>query len=1197
MTLQLFEYLLAAQKSNLSIHYNLNKYPAYWFLDEVLSFKHVKLESVGNRISIQLEEPASAAQEIEISAPLAALLETLERDSVAQEQILVSTEEFEKTLHLEIEAVMSKLGYQDQGIIIVNDWQQILLGVSQSKVSLTEQIPREEDLKSMAMKLVQEYRAWQDAVKAKKSVQAQLVKEKAFYDEILTLYSDPNVDKQMSLGVGLLHIPGRSSVYHPLLMIDIEVFVEPSKGQCEFVFEKQTLTVDAVLEQVLFSDAMDISSLQAEIDQMYIDPFNESAIAIALKKIIKHIHPEGNYFASPVDALLAPEDVPQVLQRSVLFIKEEESFNGEDKLKPTIEYLSKDNITSDVIGSIISPDFVMNAKRQSKDFSDKFIEPVFDWQADSPERKILTYLQEHPAVAVLEEAQTDKRAVVANLIIYLIAAGNRVLVMGENEVELDEVRALLAPYLTEIHHKIPTKKADYKRLKEALIGLREKIESYSISQIEVDKVWDEFEACKRQLDEVVDQMIAYRLCASKEVSWQESMYHPAALAKLVSELDEEERLAVDSVPFDMTFEISDEEIERFWELRPHFTPENMTLLNYDFIDLNALNDHPEYQKMLELEGRYLKLSEEVDDRLKGIFDERTDIRFLQYLFDQLPELILDVSKIDTVYGDRVLRRALASFESYRELTKVLKDVNEAIANVESNEVPTDEKKVYIQLLNEMLEIATADLLLLDIQDSKQLIDFYVLRRAEMMRSMDVAQLILIFNEGATALSSTFAGITSDKVGKMDGLYKAAALHLSKVEFEICWLRVKSHFIRIYQPIIHQEHVHPVCLQLFEALQSDDIDKFKEILAEIVDLIGRRQAFVTFGEFIDQISSVMPEFTTSIMSQRGANDVVAPNFKEAFAQGQLYEFFEQLQACDPAFLEQEISRLKDQLLKLQSELLEIECWRKLELIDTDVLANTIQILEGERPTGEKVDRNLMMLSRVIFMPLRENNVNKNLEPDFFDVSIFVDASSSNIIRMSELVHSHKAVLFGNEQEQPLIPLQLREDDDQKLKDRFGENLQKFGELYFRTSLFDLMVNSAAWETQVKLPVPMRETISKYVTEVDGMIPEQWLTETHQEIFDTLVKMGYDLKCNVEIENHHFDFLILGQSNKLMLNILGIAQTSREKIEKQLKKELELRHQGVDIHTIQSVQFQLDSHKTLLDLYDRLERLSIYPSKNK
>ena len=1196
MTLQLFEYLLASQSSNLSVNLNLNRYPAYWFLDEIMSFEHMTLErTVGKGISLQLQKPIFNMQQIEISAALTAILNRLQQTNLTDDQIPISTVELKKTLDFEVEALVNKFGDPSQETIIINDWQQILLGVEQSRILLTENIRNEEDLEITASDLVEEYQDWQDALKEEEMAYAEFLKEEAFYENILKIYKPTEVNKKMNLGVGLLHIPGKTSVYHPLLTLEIEVSIDETTGLCEFIFETSTLMVDVILEHVLFYEVETARGLRQEIDQMYIDPFEEGVIATALKKIIKQIHPEGNYFSSPVDALLAPEDMPQILHRSVLFLREEQIFNGESKLNFIVDHLLNNQLPSNVIGSIVDPNFIAKNKHQSKTSEDNLLESTSLWPAKGPEQEILTHLNKHHAVAVLEQNKTDKMTVVANLITYSVATGKRVLIMGENEEELDDIRHALPSFLNGLYHKIPAKKANYKDLKEALEQLREKTENFSISSTEVNKIWEEFDALQDQLNDAIATTIDYSLLSSQKVNWQGKAYQPYELAKMVSELDGQGHLSDDRISLDMTFEVEDSVIEQFWKLRPYFTPENMALLKYDFIDLNELNDHDEYQQMLALEARYLALSEEAGPQLKGMFDEKIDIKFIQYLFDQLPQLMTDVVKIDTVYGNKIMRKALAQPQSHRELTEVLKEVEKEILKIDASEVPVEEKKESIQSLNQMLDVASADLLLLDIQDPKQLVEFYNLRKLEMMQALDVAHLILIFNDGAKALSQTFNGITSDGVEMMDVLYDAAALHLSEVEFEIYWLRVKSHFIRMYQPIIHQPHVHPVCLKLFEALQVDHVNDFKEILEEITELVIKRQAFINFGEFMDQISVVMPAFTAQVMASEVRDDEVAPDFKEAFAKGQLAYFFEQFENYDLETLEQDVERLIVQLSKLQAEMLEIECWRKLELLDAEILRQTIRLLEQERTSPPEINQNLILLSQAVFMPLNENKAIETLDPNLFDVAILIDGSRSNITRISELMHSHKAIIFGNENEKPLNPLRLREDDQLKLVEKFGENLQKFGEDYFGASLFDLMVNSAAWEAQVELPISTSGRILSHVKTENQSVEKEWKTDIHKEIYDTLVKMGYDLTCCVEVENMLFDFVISGGTNDLGLHVFGTAPLSREKIEQQIERERQLRDVGFNHYTISAMAFSLDAHKTMLEVYDRLERLNIYPVK--
>lgn len=1197
MTLQLFEYLLASQSSDLSVNLNLNRYPVYWFLDEILTFKQTTLvRTEGKGITIQLEKPIFNFFELKISPALESILILLQQDNMTADQIPISTDELEKTLHYEVEAILNKFEDLNQEMMIANDWQQILLGISQSRITLTEDIRNKEKLATTASTLVEEYQIWKEMLEERKNAYAEFLKEETFYKEILSFCHEKKANEKMNLGIGLLHIPGKSSVYHPLLTLEIEISIN-SEGLCEFIFETQTLCVDATLDHILFYETEATHALRNEINQMSIDPFDEEAVAVALKKLIKQIHPEGNYFLSPIDALLSNANTPQVLHRSVLFVREEQAFIGESKLGMVIKHLVSHKWPTDVVGSIIDPNYVAKGDYNSSAYADDFLEPISIKATDGPELKILSYLNDHHAVAVLEQNQADKLAVIINLLSYSVATGKRVLVMGENETELDKIGLGLPYFLKGLHHKIPAKKANDEQLKETLIQLNEKIINFSISPTEADKVWEAYEALKCQLKEATTATVDYRLLSSKKVSWQGDMLYPYELAKIISELDLQ--LTEDLIPLDMTFEIEDAVIEQFWELKPYFTPENMALLNYDFIDLNELNDYDEYQTMLKLEAHYLDLIHKADDQLKGMFDEKTDIKFIQYLFDELPKLMTDVAKIDTVYGNRILRDALDGLERHSELTKILKEVDNEILKIENASVVVEEKKTAIQKLNQLLEVHSTDLLILDIQDPQQLVDFYNQRKFEMMQALDIAHLILIFNDGAKALSPTFNGITSDGVGMMDVLYEASTLHLSEVEYEIYWRRVKSHFIRKYQPIIHQPHVHPVCLKLFEALQLDHVDTFKETLEEITELVIKRQGFVNFGEFMDQISAVMPDFTTSIMS---AEDEVMPDFKEAFAKGQLNYFFKQFETYDAEALAQEVEELSASLSKLQAEMLEIECWRKLETLDIELLKETIQKLGKENTSTSEINQNLISLSRIIFMPLNENQALENFDPNLFDLAIMIDGSQSNILRISELMHSHKAVVFGNDKDKPINTLKLFEDDQLLLAEKFGENLQKFGEEYFESSLFELVAHSAAWEAQVKLPNATTAT-SKRILEQSEIHThkientQRWTTNVHEEVFNTLQHSGYDLTCGVRLSNITFDFVISGSSNDLGLNIFGATTLSKEKIEQQVEKEQQLRHVGLNHHTISAMTFNLDANKAMLELYDRLERLNIYPVKKK
>ncbi|MCL1990495.1 MAG: hypothetical protein FWG67_06355 [Defluviitaleaceae bacterium] len=1193
ITLKLFEYLSAAQHSDLSVHYNLNNYPAYWFLDEILSFG--QLEHVaGKRTVIQLRRPILKDQEIEISASLAAILNLLQQGYAESEHVLISKDELEKTLRLEIDAIKRKLKDENKSTVILNDWQQLLLHVDQSRISSDVAFKRTENLTHVSEQLVREYQKWQTEVKQKSVAQRQLLKEEALYDQLLALSAEADSSNKLYVGMGVLHLPGEPSVYHPLLTMGVELVVDTMQDVCELVFDMQDLVIDAIFEQVLLDQAKVVQDMQPQIDAIKRDPFNDAVMATFLKQVVTSIHAEGRYFSSPVDAVLDFGHVPQVLHRSVLFVREAHGLGDEKKLKRVIEHLSKGHLPSDVLASIGDPHFTARGQYQSQHMQGDQLNPLFAWESDGPEQQILSHLNTHAAVAVFESDQHVKFSVIAHLITYSLATKQRLLIVSEDENELAEIQALLPAYLQGVHHQMPAKRADYQLLKEQLMLLYQKKENYTLSQFEADKVIAEFERVKNSLQATLNQAVDDRQLNSDKVFWKDKAYRPYELAQLVSTLGQKSQWVIDLIPLTMRFEVEASEINRIWELKPYFTPENLALLNYDFINLNELNDDVEYQQMLRLEAAYLASHQVVGDQFQELFDAQTDIRFVQYVFDQLPKLMTAVSSVVTAYGKDIFKKALVDAAYHHLLTIALSELDEASNPFENAQASTDEKKSYLQQLNQLFDVSSADLMALGIQDEAQLVEFYDQRKSDMVGALQAAQLILIFNENSKALSSAFKGVLGEDMVMMDGLYQAAALRLRQVEFEIYWFRVKARFMRIYQPLLHKPHLHPLCLALYGALQHESIDEFKRILNEITALMIKRQNFITFGAFIDDMRVMMPNFTAFVMSEAHASLTTVPHFKAAFEQGQLTYFLTQLQAYEAEPLDQALDQLKNQLLGLQHEMLEIESWKNLQAVDQAALMATIQLLEEAFPACEKVNEHLLLLSQAVFMPLNAHQTFKLTDPPLFDLVIFTDASRANLMRISDLMHGHKVIVFGNEVEKPLRPLKFQREDADKLVQQYGETFHHFGESYFEGSLFNLMIHSAAWEAQVTLPTGLSSAVStKKETVATGA--GKCETVVQEALFDALTKMGYDVKCQVEIGSMMVDFLIRGESTVLGINIVGDQPLEREVLKLQIEREISLRRSGIAIQTIRAVQFYLSSRKVLMDLCANLEGLEIYPLK--
>jgi len=181
ITLQLFEYILAAQNSNLSVSYSLNKYPAYWFLDEILSFSNTKLENVNEgKTRIKLYKPNIDDNEIDMSMGLSTILNLIQYNSAGGNQLLISKDELERNLLLEVEIINRKLEDKSKEVILINDWQQLLLGVDQAQVSVEVAIQRQEKLEPFIEQVLAEYQGWQEASKNKKLYMNECVKNEMY---------------------------------------------------------------------------------------------------------------------------------------------------------------------------------------------------------------------------------------------------------------------------------------------------------------------------------------------------------------------------------------------------------------------------------------------------------------------------------------------------------------------------------------------------------------------------------------------------------------------------------------------------------------------------------------------------------------------------------------------------------------------------------------------------------------------------------------------------------------------------------------------------------------------------------------------------------------------------------------------------------------------------------------------------------
>lgn len=1187
-TLQLFEYLLATQNSNTTNAQDLNEYPAHWFLDEILTYTNVELKhSSSSKSRLVIYCPKSLKKPSETSEFLAEILRLLQYDDASNPNLLISDDGLEKNLILELETVNKKILASEYMPVLINEWQQLLLGINNSQISSDDVINTEEDAQKLIKDIVAEYKNWKFKITSNET-KLQNIKEQALYDWFTEMIGDTGFALKLKYGVGVLYIPGDLQVSHPLLTMDLEVTNDKKNNQILLTFANWALEIDPVLEYVLFNETDISQSIKSYVAGLEIDPFDHELIAIVLQKISQMIA-GAQYFATPEVAISASVDTTQILHLPVIYAKDKPAIGDKNKRKLIVEkqkslvkFLTHKE-PSDVVSSIVNPKYVIPKDHYTNYRTPSYKNLLYPWPDNGIEQRILNSLDFHNAVTVLDQGSNSNDLIINNFLTHLIASGNRVLVVGESATSLDEVRARLPEYFSGLHTKLANNYGNYQKNYADLQQLIDKKAASDEHTTDGSELRSKIQLANAELTELIEKIVDFRELGSKKNFWQGDRYYT-----------NDKKFGNDPVAKDLPADISSEEAQEILELRPYFTPENMELLNYEFININELENYHGYEKLLILEKKYLEAVYE-HAGLEETFDESTDIRFFDYLYEELPKLMREVAEIKTSYGNKILKKSLLSDKTYQTLATSLGKMNIEVKDAEFFDATVSEKEQLIEKLNKMLDLQAQEMSGISTDDSTALWKFYQNKKTEMTDALRTANSVLTFNTKAMDLSKNFKGILADGLDIMNILYEAVSLHLMKIELDASWQNVKNHFLTVNEATFLSENIYPSCQALYELLKSkrSTIDEFKVALFEIENILKARNSFVIFAEFVEKMGSFAPTFTAALLSEENPNQTINSYFEKALSKEKTEGIIGQISVSESELLEHGIDYLHEYLQELQHKLIDHESLKNYRFARQDVLNDTEELFANEHPLDELLVNKILTSFNVVFMPLAESGLVKDFDANLFDLVIFIDATKSNVIRGVELMHAHKAILFGNITDRLVDPLNLRAYDFRRLGELYGETLNQFGQQYFNSSLFNLLVNSAAWDSQITLnSSEIKFSVQKAIEENEIGV-RKCNTHVEDEIFDALAEQGYQVLCKVKYQNALLDFLVIGTDRAVAINVLGDAKLERDDVKLQLDSEVELRKQGLVIKTVQAAHFYLNSRKTLLELYEKLSELEIYP----
>jgi len=1194
VTLQLFEYLAAAQNSNLSVDYNLNKYPAYWFLDEILFFRNNKIEKLNDgRTCITLYKPSFKEIKVDVSDRLTKILKLTQQTDIEDDIGLLAPHELEIMLNLERDTLTSKLMDKTKNSIIVNEWQQLLLDVDSARITMDQALNQATVLTTVIQGFFQEYQAWFVKMKQKRLDKIQRVKAQEVYDYLMRFNHNMPACNKLKLGVGILNIPGEKQIYHPLLTVGVEVFADPLAGICELILKEEKLEIDHILEHILFCDLEAAGQIKTQINSLNIGLFDDEIIASVLQKIINHVHPDGKYLTSQAVDESEEITIPEVMHRTVLFIREDKEDSGTRKVKSIINHLSAGNEYSDALGSIVNPNHEASGSVKGEYTINEYEREIIPC-TDSFGDDVLELLEKFQAVAVTVTHKADEAKIlaVAKLVTQFVAMGKRILITSVAPAQLGMLKDELPAYLKTFSNDLPVYRTEYSKIKNDLNHLLNKLVSFETASAKMIDIGEEITKIKTELTAITNEFVKYRELGSKKVQWKGKYYYPHELAQFISKLGGLDTLAGDSIPQNVAIDAEDAMMKKMWDLRPYFTAENMELLNFDFIDVSEIKAYPEYERLLMLEEGFKELLQ-TENKLTLPDGEQMDADFAQHLIDKLPVIMNGISSIEAPFANRLFKRIIGHVQNHNMLLYVMNEINDGIRRLEFFSGTNEEREEIISLLNAQLELSVLDLPVLPEYGHRQLVGFYADKKNELEALLRVSHMILKFNDESQKIAPQFKGIKDTSLVKLQALYNTAALCISEIELEKSWLKVKDHFLKEYEILLHKEHIHPSCTQVYDALVRDKLNGFKESIEQIEELMRRRENFVTFGDFIDEIGQIMPFFTKAVMSEESSNEANFPSFKEAFDQGKLNNLFDELQAYEFEEFINKIEQRNLRLVNLQLELTELQSFKKQQTIEPLRIKETIKLLEKDRVSNDEVALNLIKIFPVQFLPQNANDAIKNYDPTLFDLVIHLDASRSNIMSLSELTHAHKVVVFGNDDELQDNVLTIKNEDSQKLVNRFGQTMHRFGISYFDESLFTLITDSAAWDSRLDLENDIsKEKLVVHHANVKAGV-KKCDTLTKSEIFDALIQMGYTVKCKVEAMDCVLDFVIVKDESVFALNVVGDVQLSRDEILAQIETESQLRSLGLNLHIVHATCYHLNPRKTLEELCNQLANAKITP----
>jgi superfamily I DNA and/or RNA helicase/very-short-patch-repair endonuclease len=502
-------------------------------------------------------------------------------------------------------------------------------------------------------KWLKEWKKWAEETKHKKKVQ-----ELYSYFFILSQRMEREGETlDLAFGHGVLTWKLNDGIInHPVLITKMELNFNAKLGVSTIKpVEIGTVLETEVISNIDIPNRSHISRFKKSLEELGPNPKQKENIAPILKEFVHMLDPDGDY----IEGSSIIKSTPVVLDQSIIFLRKHSGQYLKEDLLDAIEKINNGFKVPKTISSFIDikDDITPLSENQvNSSWQSVGEDLLFPLASNEDQRDIARRLAKNYGIVVQGPPGTGKSHTIANLISHLLAHGKKVLVTSQKERPLrvlaekipDELRSLCVSVLG----------GDSKSLNEVEDSIRALTDK--MSSLDVDILQKNIVYQNQQLKEIRKEIATLNFqlkdSAQKQITkilWNGFEISPLDAAKKLDETKEEYGWLPDSINIDQSQPLSDESLQRLWQLLGNLNYQEKEIMN-QFLPAIDEVDNPHYLSQFLLKGQKLN---QVATSVREMV-EKYNVPSNRPFLDKGVKLLTDICSYNSIFETPYLQAIL-----------------------------------------------------------------------------------------------------------------------------------------------------------------------------------------------------------------------------------------------------------------------------------------------------------------------------------------------------------------------------------------------------------------------------------------------------------------------------------------------------------------------------------------------------------